>query len=81
MILRLRKAIRIADSRRLLYAAYGRNGYPLEERVGRHLASVAVLIQLLGEVHPDKKVEVENIPEYKAIQEKGVSNFLRALPK
>ncbi|MCX5908834.1 MAG: succinylglutamate desuccinylase [Deltaproteobacteria bacterium] len=67
---------RIADSRRLLYAAYGKNGYPLEERVGRHLASVAVLIQLLGEVHPDKKVEVENIPEYKALQEKGVGFFL-----
>jgi predicted deacylase len=72
---------RIADSRRLLYAAYGKNGYPLEERVGRHLASVAVLIQLLGEVHPDKKVEVENIPEYKALQEKGVGSFLRPLPK
>jgi hypothetical protein len=49
--------------------------------VCRHLASVAVLIQLLGEVHSDKKVEVENIPEYKALQEKGVGSFLRPLPK
>ena len=81
MILHLRKTFPIADSRRLLYAAYGKNGYPLEERVGRHLASVAILIQLLGEVHPDKKVEVENIPEYKALQEKGVRSFLRPLPK
>ena len=69
------------NSRRLICAAYGKNGYPLEERVGRHLASVAILIQLLGEVHPDRKVEVENISEYKALQEKGVGSFLRPLPK
>jgi hypothetical protein len=49
--------------------------------VCRHLASVAIMIQLLSEVHPDKKVEVENIPEYKALQEKGVGSFLRPLPK
>jgi len=70
-----------ANSRSLLYAAYGKNGYPLEERVCRHLASVAVMIQLLSEVHPDKKVEVENIPEHKALQEMGVGSFLRPLPK
>jgi hypothetical protein len=81
LILHLRKTFPIADSRRLLYAAYGKNGYRLEERVGRHLASVAILIQLLGEVYPDKKVEVENIPEYKALQEKGMRSFLRPLPK
>jgi hypothetical protein len=72
---------RIADHGRLLYAAYGQNGYPLEERVGRHLASVAVLIQLLAEVHPDQKVEAENIPEYKTLQEKGIGSFLRMPPK
>ncbi len=49
--------------------------------MGSHLASVAVLMQLLGEVHPDKKVEVENIPEYKTLQEKGVDSFLGPLPK
>ena len=70
-----------ANCRRFLYAAYGKNGYPLEERVCRHLASVAIMIQLLSEVHSDKKVEVENIPEYKALQEKEVGNFLRPLPK
>jgi len=26
-------------------------------------------------------VKVENIPEYKALQEKGVGSFLRPLPK
>jgi predicted deacylase len=72
---------RIADERRLLYAAYGKNGYPLEERVGRHLASVAVLIQLLAEVQPDRKVEAENIPDYKGLQEKGIGAFLRIPPK
>jgi hypothetical protein len=71
---------RSADHRRLLYAAYGQNGYPIEERAGRHLASVAVLIQLLAEVHPDQKVEAENIPEYKALQEKGIGSFLRMPP-
>ena len=72
---------RIADERRLLYAAYGKNGYPLEERVGRHLASVAVLIQLLAEVQPERKVEAENIPDYKGLQEKGIGAFLRIPPK
>ena len=72
---------RSADQRRLLYAAYGKNGYPLAERVGRHLASLEVLIQLLTEVHPDQQVEAENIPEYKALQEKGIGGFLRMPPK
>lgn len=71
---------RIADERRLLYAAYGKNGYPLEERVGRHLASVAVLIQLLAETQPDLRVETENIPDYKELQEKGIGAFLRMPP-
>jgi hypothetical protein len=71
---------RIADERRLLYAAYGKNGYPLEERVGRHLASVAVLIQLLAETQPDLRVETENIPDYKELQEKGIGAFLRVPP-
>jgi hypothetical protein len=72
---------RIANQRRLLYADYGKSGYLLEERVGRHLASVAVLIQLLAEVHPDQKVEAENIPDYKALQDKGIGGFLRIPPK
>jgi len=42
---------------------------------------VAVLIQLLAEVHPDRKVEAENIPEYKALQKKGIGSFLRMPPK
>jgi hypothetical protein len=67
---------READEKRLLYAPYGKNGYPLEERVGRHLSATAVLFQILSEFHPDKKVEVENIPEYKAIKEKGIGGFL-----
>lgn len=70
-----------ANSRRLLYSAYGKNGYPLEGRVGRHFASVAVMIQLLSEVHPDKKVKVENIPEYKALQERGGRSFFLPLRK
>ena len=66
-----------ADARRLLYAPpYSKDGYPLEERVGRHTTATAVLIQLLSELHPDKKVEVENIPAYKAIKEKGIGSFL-----
>jgi hypothetical protein len=65
-----------AASRRLLYVPYTIKGIPMEERVGRHLSSVHELFQVFSELYPDKKVEVENIPEIDAIAEKGVGFFL-----
>ncbi len=65
-----------ADDKRLLYAAYGKGGYPIEERVGRHITASVALIQILSELHPDKKVEVENVPQYKTLKERGIGSFL-----
>ncbi|HUM82107.1 MAG TPA: succinylglutamate desuccinylase/aspartoacylase family protein [Methanothrix sp.] len=65
-----------ADSKRLLYAPYGKDGYPIEERVGRHLTAAFTLIQILSELYPDKTVEVENIPAYAVLKEKGIGSFL-----
>jgi len=66
-----------ADARGLLYAPYGKNGYPLKMRVGRHLTSVSTLVQIMSELYPEKRVVLENVPDYQVLQEKGVGAFLR----
>ena len=66
-----------ADTRRLLYAPYGDKGYPLKMRVGRHLTAFSTLVQIMSELHPENRVEIENIPDHEALQQKDVGAFLR----
>jgi predicted deacylase len=66
-----------ADARRLLYAPYGDKGYPLKMRVGRHLSAFSTLVQIMSELHPENRVEIEGIPEYEALQKEDVGAFLQ----
>jgi hypothetical protein len=65
-----------AASKELLYVPYNEKGLPMEERVGRHLSSVQELINIFSELHPEKAVEIEQVPDYKTVKEKGVGHFL-----
>ncbi len=49
---------------------------PLELRTARHVASVSKYIELLGDVRPEAAIEVENVPSYEELNEKGVGAFL-----
>jgi len=72
---------RQAAQKDLLYVPYGREGLPMEERVGRHLGALLVFIQLLGELIPGKTMVIENLPGYQDVKKNGIGGFLRELPR
>ena len=59
-----------------LYVPFDEKGHPLEERVGRHLAGISEFIFALGMEFPEYELEIEGIPEYNELQEKGVGAYL-----
>jgi hypothetical protein len=65
-----------ASKHKLLEVEYPEAGIPLKERVGRHLIALKVLFQVWNEHHPDKLIEIENIPDFNEMQEKGIGAFL-----
>jgi predicted deacylase len=62
--------------RNILYANYPEEGYPLSGRVARHVTAIKYLIMSLSELYPDKKVQVDGIPEYEDILNNGIGKFL-----
>jgi hypothetical protein len=61
----------------LLYVPYGDGGLPMEERAGRHLSALAAFARIFGELHPNRAITLEQVPEYQALLAKGVGAFLR----
>jgi predicted deacylase len=64
-----------------LFIPYNENGVPLSERVSRHLAAVSAVLESLGELEPEKSVQISGLPNWRDILEKGVEVFLRAPQK
>ena len=46
----------------LLYVPFGEEGSPLDERVGRHLQTVSMLLEVFSSYNPDRAIAVENLP-------------------
>jgi hypothetical protein len=61
----------------LLYVPYGAAGQPMEERAGRHLSALAAFARIFSEMHPNRAITLEQVPEYQALLAKGVGAFLR----
>jgi hypothetical protein len=64
-----------------LFIPYDENGVAISRRVGRHLAAITALLQALGEIEPEKSVEVEGLPDRQQIMEKGIGAFIRSPQK
>lgn len=64
-----------------LFVRFDENGWPLKLRVARHLAAVKEVIDAYNDLHPDKPVVVENIPDYRQVNDRGLGAFLRPPPK
>ena len=60
----------------LLFEKIDENGWPIDVRVGRHCSSILQIIELWTEDHPEKGVQVNNVPRYAEIIEKGTGAFL-----
>ena len=62
-----------------LFVPYDDNGHPLEQRVGRHLASIENLINSYSNIDGNMPITIENIPQYGDLLEKGIGFFLNPL--
>ena len=69
--------VRKAGEHHLLYSPIDENGWPIDVRVGRHLSTILESIKNFSEMHPDKAVEIEGVPRYKEVIEKGLGTFFK----
>ncbi len=56
--------VMMAGDRGLLYAPIDENGWPIEKRVARHVATVKQIIESNNMMRPDQTILVEGIPSY-----------------
>ncbi len=59
-----------------LFVPYGKDGIPLKLRVARHLAAVKSILSCLEELHPEKKIEIKNMPSSSELRKVGIGPFL-----
>ncbi|MDD3657001.1 MAG: succinylglutamate desuccinylase [Atribacterota bacterium] len=59
-----------------LYVPYDESGHPIEERVGRHLTAIKVLVDNISLLFPDKAVQYHGIPAYQELLEQGYGAYL-----
>ena len=60
----------------LLYVDYSSGSFPMELRVGRHLAGISAYINAFNN-NSDKKIEVEGIPTYDEMLSNKVGYYLK----
>lgn len=66
-----------AAKAKLLFAPYPDEGVSLDERVGRHMATVSEIIAAYSKRHPDRPVVAGGLPGYQEVQTKGIGHYLR----
>lgn len=61
----------------LVYVDYNHEyGMPIEDRVGRHLATFTRLLDAYNDFYPDSPVRLEGIPEYTGLINEGLGPYL-----
>jgi hypothetical protein len=65
-----------AYSMRRLYVEFDEKGYPLTERISRHLAGVEEFLKAYSDANPIHPIIVENIPSYEEMISSGTAKFL-----
>lgn len=69
---------RAVTRRGLVYVDYDHEtGIHIDDRVGTQLSTMLRLMDTYSTFHPDKPVVLTDVPNYAAVQEKGVGAFLR----
>jgi hypothetical protein len=51
-------------------------GEPIEHRVGRDIMGFRELINSYNLANPEKSIDIENLPDYETIMNKGIGEFL-----
>jgi hypothetical protein len=63
-----------------LFVPFDEEGHPIEERVGRHEATIVGIARAFTELYPDKPIDMEHLPSFEDIMEKGVGSYLLPVP-
>jgi hypothetical protein len=48
----------------------------LDERVGRHIQTVSMLLEVFSTYNPDRAIAVENLPTLQEVMERGLGAYL-----
>jgi predicted deacylase len=74
---------RYLDAARMgrLFVPFDENGWPIERRVGRHLAAIKEVVAAYNELHPRTPIVIEGIPAYDDLVKQGLGAFLNPPPK
>jgi len=65
-----------AAQRDQLFVPYDENGYPMDLRVARHIATFKEFLESWNLFNPEKMILIEGIPEYEDLLEKGIGAYL-----
>ena len=63
----------------LLHVPFGKEGPPLAERVGRHIQTVSMLLEVFSTYNPDRAISVENLPTLQEVMKRGLGACLAPL--
>jgi predicted deacylase len=66
----------IAAERGRLTVPFRDEGWPIDVRVARHLSTVLELIATMSTLAPDRPVEVDGLPSYSEVLDRGVGRYL-----
>ncbi len=70
-----------AAKRGYVRVPYPEGGIPMEVRVGRHLSGILAFVEAMGEMYPDKSLDIGGIPTKAQIEEYGIGTFLAHIRK
>ena len=59
----------------LLYAPIDENGWPMDKRVARHVATACTIMSVNNTVNPDQTILFEGIPSYDEIMANGAGSY------
>jgi hypothetical protein len=59
-----------------LFVPFDETGHPIEDRVGRHMATIAEFAFVLSMLYPEYGITIEGIPGHQELLERGIGAFL-----
>jgi hypothetical protein len=66
-----------AGERNALYVRFTDRGWPLEERVGRHLQALVSLVEVYSAQHRQTPLVVQGVPQLRELRRDGLGAFLQ----
>jgi predicted deacylase len=64
----------------LVFVPFDEKGWPLQERVSRHIATLQEILNAYNELNPRTQVVIQGIPDFKDISTNGIGKYLQPAP-